>query len=170
MRRGDSWFLRGILCFSAADEHVFTDLNEYSVRNWLRGKINPEANSDRPAVRTVTPLSGARTFFFNGLTLDLGLIALFGIIAAAGAYFLVITFWPNRGRSAMAAHCQCCAITACWRQTSTPAARRINISAVATDHEGDIHHQADNSDDEETRPALAVIFNSDTGVHVQARK
>ncbi|XP_034248569.1 uncharacterized protein LOC117649706 isoform X2 [Thrips palmi] len=164
-RRGDSWFLRGILCFSFADGHVFTDLNGDSVRNWLREKLHSSWNNDLPEVKTISPLPGARHFFFDGLALDLGLISLFVVIAAAGAYFLLITFWPNRSHHVMASRCQCFA--ACKRLVPTPAARHANT--VATDQDSYVD-QHGNSDDEETRPALAVIFNNEAGAQIQARE
>ncbi|XP_034247547.1 uncharacterized protein LOC117649170 isoform X2 [Thrips palmi] len=164
VQEGGSWFLRGIICHGAAGVYVFTDLNGDSVRNWLREKLHLTSNNDLPEVKTISPLPGARHFFFDGLALDLGLISLFVVIAAAGAYFLLITFWPNRSHHVVASRCQCFA--AFKRLVPTPAARHANT--VATDQ--DSYVDQGNSDDEETRPALAVIFNNEAGAQIQARE
>lgn len=58
VRRGSSWFLRGTYTFTfhhvANGPCVFTDLNEVSVRDWLREKIpaEPRNISTSPAAST----------------------------------------------------------------------------------------------------------------------
>ncbi|XP_034248986.1 uncharacterized protein LOC117649909 [Thrips palmi] len=66
VQEGGSWFLRGIICHGAAGVYVFTDLNGDSVRNWLREKLHLTSNNDLPEVKTISPLPGARHFFFEG--------------------------------------------------------------------------------------------------------